>query len=262
MAGVAEASGVTAGDDREVLTIEQLAARTGLSVRNIRSHVTRGLLPAPRLRGRTGYYGPEHVARLELVTALQQQGFNLAAVNRLLAGPVAPSAEQTVEFYRTALGAWLTEEPEVWATNDLAAAFGEQPDDARITRLVDAGLAERLDVQRVRVLNPSLLRIGVALMGLGFDVDALLDLVDVLVLHGRAVSDALVAMFLATHWQPYVDAGQPPERLPDLQAIIEALHPLASQAVVAVFQQAMTETVNRAFETLTGEPSPAAPDTA
>jgi len=44
------------------LTIEQLAAETGMTVRNIRNHQSRGLLPPPDVRARTGYYGPEHVA--------------------------------------------------------------------------------------------------------------------------------------------------------------------------------------------------------
>ena len=43
------------------LTIEQLAAQSGMTVRNIRSHRARGLLPAPEVRDRVGYYGPEHL---------------------------------------------------------------------------------------------------------------------------------------------------------------------------------------------------------
>ena len=45
-----------------VLTIEQLAAASGMSVRNIRSHQARGLLAPPEVRLRVGYYGLEHVA--------------------------------------------------------------------------------------------------------------------------------------------------------------------------------------------------------
>jgi DNA-binding transcriptional MerR regulator len=40
------------------LTIDQLAERSGISVRTIRFYAGRGLLPAPQLRGRTGLYGP------------------------------------------------------------------------------------------------------------------------------------------------------------------------------------------------------------
>jgi DNA-binding transcriptional MerR regulator len=59
------------------LTIDELAQRTGMTVRNIRAHQSRGLLPPPEVRGRTGYYGAEHVARIELIRELQADGFNL-----------------------------------------------------------------------------------------------------------------------------------------------------------------------------------------
>ena len=64
------------------LTIEQLAAEVGMSVRNIRNHQSRGLLPAPEVRARVGYYDAEHVARLRLILDLQADGFNLAAIER------------------------------------------------------------------------------------------------------------------------------------------------------------------------------------
>src|SRR5579884_995478 len=66
------------------LTIEELAAQTGMSVRNIRSHQARGLLAPPEVRMRVGYYGPEHVLQLRLIRDLQDQGFNLNGIKRLL----------------------------------------------------------------------------------------------------------------------------------------------------------------------------------
>ena len=62
------------------LTVEQLAFETGMSVRNIRNHQSRGLLPPPEVRARTGYYGPDHVARLRLIQEMQAEGFKLAAI--------------------------------------------------------------------------------------------------------------------------------------------------------------------------------------
>ena len=234
-------------DDAELLTIEQLAARTGLTVRNIRSHITRGLLPPPYLKGRTGYYGPQHVARLALVSGLQQQGFNLAAIHKLVGGPSAPSPEETVAFYRTALGPWLTESPEIWAESALAAEFGLEPDPALVDRLSGLGLLERLPDGRIRVLNPALIRVGRSLATLGYGIDDLLGVLAPLLAHSSAVAEAFVQMFLDVQWKDYVDAGMPPERLPELQALIEQLQPLASQAVVAAFQQAMTQAVIPAF---------------
>ena len=57
-----------------------LARRAGMTVRNVRAHTARGLLPPPHLQGRTGYYGPEHLARLDLIAQLQEQGFALVEV--------------------------------------------------------------------------------------------------------------------------------------------------------------------------------------
>ena len=45
------------GDIANTLTVEQLAAESGMSVRNIRAHQARGLLPPPEVRQRVGYYG-------------------------------------------------------------------------------------------------------------------------------------------------------------------------------------------------------------
>ena len=66
------------------LTIEQLAAKTGMTVRNIRAHQARGLLDPPKVRLRVGYYDAGHVARLKLIQELQDDGFNLAGIQRLL----------------------------------------------------------------------------------------------------------------------------------------------------------------------------------
>ena len=234
--------------DAELFTIEELAARTGLTVRNIRSHITRGLMPPPHLKGRTGYYGAEHVARLQLVSGLQQQGFNLAAIRKLVAGPAAPSADETVAFYRTALGPWLTEAPEIRDEVELAAQFGLQPDSEVVERLQRLGVLEPVPDGRIRVLNPALIRVGQQLAVLGYGVAELLGVLQVLMEHSRSVADAFVQMFLDVQWKDYVAAGMPPERLPELQNLIEQLQPLASQAVVAAFQQAMTQAVAPAFE--------------
>src|SRR3954454_19544179 len=66
------------------LTIDELARETGLTVRNVRAHHSRGLLPPPEVRGRTGYYGCEHVERLRLIQELQAEGMKLEGIKRLL----------------------------------------------------------------------------------------------------------------------------------------------------------------------------------
>ena len=95
------------------LTIEQLAAESGMTVRNIRAHRARGLLPAPEVRDRIGYYGPEHLARLRLIARMQGDGFNLRAIERLLeSGNVGP--EQLMSLTDAINTPYESEEPAVF----------------------------------------------------------------------------------------------------------------------------------------------------
>ena len=68
--------------EAELLTLDELTERTGVSARNVRFYASRGLVPPPVRRGRSGYYGPDHVARLELVRELQGHGFTLSAIEK------------------------------------------------------------------------------------------------------------------------------------------------------------------------------------
>jgi len=60
--------------------VDDLAKAAGTTTRQVRALQTRGLLPPPRLVGRTGYYDAEHLARLRAVLRLQGRGFSLAAI--------------------------------------------------------------------------------------------------------------------------------------------------------------------------------------
>src|SRR4051794_12361923 len=56
------------------LTIDELAGRVGMTVRNLREWRTLGLLPAARMEGRAGYYDPEVVTRGEAAPRPQEEG--------------------------------------------------------------------------------------------------------------------------------------------------------------------------------------------
>lgn len=75
--------------------IEELAALGGVTRRTVRYYVQEGLLPAPLGVGRGRHYGPEHLARLQLVKALQEEGRSLEEVKRQLErGPVRRRAAE------------------------------------------------------------------------------------------------------------------------------------------------------------------------
>ena len=106
------------------MTIRELAERTGMTVRNIRAHQTRGLLPPPVVRGRTGYYNDEHVVRIELTREMQADGLNLEAIRRVLESGDG-SATAISDFTRLMRVPFEDEAPEIIDGDELAAIFGE-----------------------------------------------------------------------------------------------------------------------------------------
>src|SRR6266540_7412663 len=106
-----QATGNGAGPEAS-MTIDELARRTGMTVRNIRAHQSRGLVPPPEVRGRTGYYGEEHLERIELIQELQADGFNLESIRKLLEGAGGSSSE-VLNFSRTLREPFEDEQPEI-----------------------------------------------------------------------------------------------------------------------------------------------------
>ena len=77
---------ITAKPDSDEFTIDELAARTGMTVRTVRFYATEGLLPPPERRGRLAFYGAQHRMRLDLIRTLQEHGYTLAAIEKVLEG--------------------------------------------------------------------------------------------------------------------------------------------------------------------------------
>ena len=227
------------------LTIDELARRTGMTVRNLRAHQSRGLLPPPEVRGRTGYYGPDHLARVELIKELQTEGFNLEAIRKLLDGAGGSSGE-VLRFTRAVREPFEDEAPEVVTVEELAEQFGgERPE--LLARAERLGLLRPLGDGRYEQVSPRLARAGAELTALGVDADEALEVVARLREHADAVSALFVELFLAHVWRPFDAAGRPPERWPEVREALERLRPLAGDALLAVFGLAMTDAVDRAF---------------
>jgi DNA-binding transcriptional MerR regulator len=235
------------GDDHE-LTVDQLAARVGVTVRNVRAYSARGLLPPPRLVGRTGYYGRQHVARLLLVREMLAEGYSLAMIERTLASAPPTASSATLALHRALLAPWLPPEPETLTGAELAARAGVPEDSAVVDRLVGIGLIERVGDGTLRVLDPALLTAGLQVVALGVPPDALIDAqtrVNALV---REIAQTYVRMFLESGHQAFADAGAPPEQLQRVQDTVSRLQPAAAQALLAAFRTEMAAAVEEAIE--------------
>jgi DNA-binding transcriptional MerR regulator len=231
--------------DAAGLTIDELARRTGMTVRNLRAHQSRGLLPPPVVRGRTGYYGPEHLARVELIRELQTEGFNLEAIRRLLEGAQGSSTE-VLRFTRAAREPFEDEEPEIITAEELAEQYGGA-DPALLERAIDLGLLRDLGEGRYEQTSPRLGRAGAELARLGVPPEDALELVGRIRRHADAVAQRFVRMFVERVWKPFDEAGRPPERWPEVREALERVRPLAADAMLSVFQLAMSEEAERAF---------------
>jgi DNA-binding transcriptional MerR regulator len=228
------------------LTIDELAQATGMTVRNIRAHQSRGLLPPPAVRARTGYYGPEHVSRLKLIHEMQADGFNLNSIKRLLDGARGRAGEELLEFRRALMTPFESEQPEVIDGAELAARWGGV-DPKLVAKAEKLGVIVPLGEDRYEVPSPVLMRAGEEVVGLGVPLETALEVTEKLTRHSQGVADAFVNLFLEHVWGPFQEAGQPEERWPEVREALERLRPLASEALLAVFRQTMTRAVEDAF---------------
>jgi DNA-binding transcriptional MerR regulator len=233
-------------DATRAMTIDELARRTALTVRNIRAYQSRGLVPPPELRGRTGYYGEEHVARIKLIRELQSEGFNLEAIRRLIEG-AGGETEEVLRFTQAVREPFEQEEPRVVDLEELTETWGDRADPRILRRALELGLLRELDDGRYEERSPRLSRAGLELARLGIEAETGLDVIATARRHAEGVAEAYVQLFLNEIWKPFVAAGRPEERWPEVRDALERLRPLAAEVLLAVFGLAMTEATEQAF---------------
>jgi DNA-binding transcriptional MerR regulator len=239
--------GASAGEDahENALTIEQLAAESGMTVRNIRSHRARGLLPAPEVRDRVGYYGPQHVARLRLIQELQSEGFNLKGIERLLEQSPGP-AEQFLSFKRALGASFETEEPQAFTRKELAERFGDDGDEA-LKQGIASGALVPIGDDRFEARVPALLDAAEGVLAQGVPLNHALAVLSKVQDRCRAVAREFVRLFLEDVWKPFEEAGYPEDRWPEVRASLDQLRPLSSQALMGIYQMTMADEVDAAF---------------
>lgn len=229
------------------MTISQLAERTGMTVRNIRAHQTRGLLPPPAVRGRTGYYNDEHVARIELTREMQADGLNLEAIRRVLDSGDG-SASAIFDFTRALRVPFEDEAPEIFDAEELAGIWGTEADPKLMRRAEKLGIFRSLPDGRVEVISPRLLRAAAELAELGIGADGALITAEKLRRHADGVARAFVDLFVKEVWQPFDRAGRPERDWPRMSEALERMRPLAAGALLATFQIAMGEAIEKESE--------------
>jgi DNA-binding transcriptional MerR regulator len=236
------------------MTIEELAAASGLPFTTIRMYQHKGLLLPPERRGRVGYYGPGHVARLELIAQLQQRGYSLAAIKDLVdTWQEGRSLAQVLGLEATAAGVVAPPTELRLTPQALAARFADvELDAASMARAQELGLLS-FDDGEIVVSDPAFLEVGARLAALGVPIAEILDQYE----HLHEVADELAVRFTALFernlWSPVAERGLPSDELPSLAEALGELGPMAEQIVVASLRRALVERAQEFLATRAGD---------
>lgn len=222
----------------ETLSVDELAARVDMSVRTVRFYAGRGLIPPPRREGRNGYYGPDHIARLELVRELQAHGFTLSAIEGYLENIPADATPEQVALHRTLLAPWSTGLLEQVDRKQLEARTGRDLTDDDLELLVAVGVIEPTPEEDLFKVAPAHLAVGVQFLEVQMPLDLALTSRKIYEEAGRKAAHDLTELFRTMWWPRLRAEGRSAE---DISSLVERFKPLTIQALVVAFEQAVDE---------------------
>ena len=226
------------------LTIEELAARTGMSVRNVRAYQAKHLLHGPTLQGRSGLYDESHVERIELIRRLQEEGFNLDAARILIEQGEVFTSEITQ--LRENLGLEGNDQPNWIPLSDEARKIARAHGPDTLNRLVASELLRRDADGQVWVRQE--FRIGWRLLELGLPPASLYDLLfsveRVTRPLGRLYADQVEEHLLSREESPAAGVT----RLSSVRGQYAELTEVTSQLLIMAFQVAVQRELTRALE--------------
>jgi DNA-binding transcriptional MerR regulator len=236
----------SAGDepvDDDLLTVDELAAEAGMTVRTTRYYAGLGLLPPPTRRGRMAYYGRRHRARLELVRALQSHGFTLAAIEKYLGRVPLDASVEDLALQRAMLTSWAGGH-ESLTRKQLETRVGKPLTDADVDQLVRL-LAVRREGDRFEPLPP--LAVTVEMMGLDIPVDSMLSASEAINRHMDELADELTDILRTRVLVPFREQPHSDAEKVRFEQTMSRLRQLTLEAVVAGFQRAANEVISRSL---------------
>ncbi|MEU6064160.1 MULTISPECIES: MerR family transcriptional regulator [Streptomyces] len=222
---------MTTETEEPTLTIDELAARAGVTVRTVRFYGTKGLLPPPVIGPRrVGHYGREHLARLALIEELQHQGMTLAAIERYLRQLPPDLTAHDLAVHRAVVSSWAPDAAETLSREELERRAGRSLDEGDLDRLVAMDVLERAgDAYRVDL---GLLRLGVELLDVPLSQEAILAARKVLLEHSRAAAHELSQLL----------RGEVSERdARHVRSLSAHMHPLVVQGLLTTFQRSLKQ---------------------
>jgi hypothetical protein len=110
------------------------------------------------------------------------------------------------------------------------------------------GVFRTLPDGRVEAISPRLLRAAAELAQLGIGAGGAMATADKLRRHADGAARAFVELFVKEIWDPFEQAGMPEQDWSRMSEALERMRPLAADAVLAMFQIAMGEAIEKQSE--------------
>lgn len=249
-AKTADTADTSIASARREYTVDELARAAGTTVRNVRAYQDRGLLPAPEIRGRTGYYGENHLARLRIIAEMLGRGYTLNSIGELLdAWHEGRDLPELLGLEVAVTRPFTDEIPETKSLRQLREEFQGDFTPAVLSKAVALDVV-RMKGQMLEIPSPRLISAARSLTAYGVPLEQLLDLLAGLRDNVERVANGMVAL-IAEHiidprWQ---DKLPPKGEIDGLAEVIWKLRPLVEKAVLPEVSRAM----HRALENQLGD---------
>ncbi|MEV6016753.1 MULTISPECIES: MerR family transcriptional regulator [unclassified Streptomyces] len=223
---------MTTDTGEPTLTVDELAARAGVTVRTVRFYSARGLLPPPVIgHRRVGHYSQEHLARLALIEELQHQGMTLAAIERRLTQLPPGLSAHDLAIHRAVVASWAPDAMEDVTREELERRAGRPLREADLERLAAMSVVE-VTGDAVR-LDPGLLKLGLELLDVPIADEAILAARAVLLEHARAAARELSDLLR--------EAVGEQESVAAVKSLSAHMQPLVVQALLTAFQRSLKD---------------------
>lgn len=223
------------------LTIDELARRVGMTVRNLREWRTLGLLPPATMQGRVGFYDETVVERIGVVRTLHAAGFTLELIRQMLVA-AGDSADEVLRLAERMRAPFRNDDAPVIDVADWNRQWGTS-DPAHLRRAIDLGLMRQRADGRLEFTSARLAKVGETLRELGMSAAAMLDATAAIRQHADGLAGIFEQVWRAQVWQPFIDEATPGETFDDLHAKLERVQPAAMNAVIALFSVAMDQRI-------------------
>lgn len=233
-----------------LLTVDELAARVGMTVRTTRYYATLGLMPPPIRKGRIAYYDEGHRARLEMVRALQEHGFTLQAIEGYMSTLRPDTTVEELVLQRAMLVPWSPLAHEELSRAQLEERAGRRLSSKEINHLVDMRAVERSG--RSFVPQPSL-RVALDLLELDIPVEGMVAAGDAIHEHMAALAHDLTEVMRSQVVQPFRKEQHSADEARAFEATIARLRQLTVEAMVIEFQRSANKMIAGSLARSRGE---------